>query len=192
MLEGRVIHLRGARRFAETFMSTIKGWSSRNPKPTIAAHMHVGVDQPLTVFVFTLGRPDAVSFGDPAGVKQHIARAIEIAPTCEPAKGDLAVFDGLRILMFRRFDERLSKRAAVMAAKEVAAHILMDRRLAIDTVYPAAKTAQTHKEPTVPFRDHILGLTNGKCVMCGESNHRIQSHPDMRCKTAEPGPRPWA
>lgn len=42
-----------------------------------------------------------------------------------------------------------------------------------------------HGQATVPYRDHVLGLTWGKCVYCGESNHRIQSHPDMKCRPSE-------
>lgn len=131
-LEGRAGHSRYARRyarrFAETFMSTIKSWSSAKPKPTISAKMYVGVDESLTVFVFTLGRPDAVSFANASEIKQLIARALEIAPQCDPAKGDLAVFDGLKILMFRHFNERLGMKSARAAASEVASHILMKKK----------------------------------------------------------------
>lgn len=46
---------------------------------------------------------------------------------------------------------------------------------------PAQPTEAGYGEPTVKYRDHVLGLSNGKCVVCGESNHRIQSHPLMQC-----------
>jgi hypothetical protein len=40
-------------------------------------------------------------------------------------------------------------------------------------------------QPTVPLRDHLVGLTTGQCVWCGESTHRIQSHPHLTCRPKE-------
>lgn len=37
-------------------------------------------------------------------------------------------------------------------------------------------------QPTMPLRDHSVGLTTGTCVRCGEATHRIQSHPHLKCK----------
>jgi len=37
------------------------------------------------------------------------------------------------------------------------------------------------EEATTPLRDHLIGLSRGACIRCGESTHRIQSHPDLNC-----------
>jgi hypothetical protein len=50
----------------------------------------------------------------------------------------------------------------------------------------------TPAEPTVPWGGHLIGLTNGKCVRCGEANQRIYSHPHITCRleaeARHPGP----
>jgi hypothetical protein len=50
------------------------------------------------------------------------------------------------------------------------------------------KVAGANEEATVPLRGHLLGLTTGRCMHCGESGHRImQSNQEMPCKTESEG-----
>lgn len=117
--------LRCGRSFAGKVMATILSWSTS--KPPISATMHVSVANRLAVFNLRLGDSDAYSQTiDHALVDKLIARAKEIAPKSDPLAGDLAVFDGKTILVFRRFHESFSRDAAVQCAKELAGYILIN------------------------------------------------------------------
>lgn len=120
-------HLKTGRPFALKFVSSLLSWGKSGT--TIDARMHIGVIDHLTVFKFTVGLPSAYfQTVDQSLVSKLLRRAIKISPDCEPLKGDLAVFDGRCLLMFRRFDEQLSLRLARDAAREVACYILMGPR----------------------------------------------------------------
>ncbi|HYE20954.1 MAG TPA: hypothetical protein VEA69_21085 [Tepidisphaeraceae bacterium] len=42
-------------------------------------------------------------------------------------------------------------------------------------------TQPKYDQPTAPFLAHLIGLTTGQCVRCGEHTERIRLHPTMPC-----------
>ena len=127
MSEGKGIkHLRMGRSFADIFLRRLLSWNKTGL--TIDSRMYVGLSDHLTVFRFTRDRPFGfVQTIDQPLVTKYVQRALAISPNCEPRRGNLGVFDGKSILLFRRFGESLSGRSARQAANEVASHILMWR-----------------------------------------------------------------
>lgn len=118
--------VRSGCRFAEKFVSTLLSWARKGV--SVEIQMYLSIADRLIVFQFTHGKPHAfVQATNQAAARKLVHRAQEVSPTCNPLEGDLAVFDGKRILMFRTFNESLSLRSARKAAAEIACKILMDR-----------------------------------------------------------------